>query len=240
MMLNDVVRKCDCQYLNDYITEKNIACMQYARLLFPALHNNKAEIVFKHRLFTSTYRIPNLIEYLEPFTSKQIDFACKNDVVNALPFIKSHGMQDLNLLLDLETFMRQRRYTGSTYDTLKRLCEELNFDCTELDKRIVRFVKKLDFFNALPAMMQIQSGKHIKNEKLFEYKRVRNVKIRLADQEQEKSFPLDYDGEFGGDLPLEIEVIPNAVNLLVPEHNAKTEKLVFKSDEDGIESDVVS
>ncbi len=101
-------------------------------------------------------------------------------------------------------------------------------------------VKKLDFFTALPAMMQIQSGKHIKNEKLFEYKKVKNVKIRLADSEAGKDFPLDYDGEFGGNLPLEIEVIPNAVNLLVPEHNSKTDKLVLKPDTDGIETDVVS
>ncbi len=101
-------------------------------------------------------------------------------------------------------------------------------------------VKKLDFFTALPAMMQIQSGSHINNEKLFEYKKVKQVKIRLADDVQNKEFPLDYDGEFGGNLPVEIEVIPHAVNLLVPANNAKTEKLVIHADENGVETDVVS
>ena len=101
-------------------------------------------------------------------------------------------------------------------------------------------VKKLDFFTALPAMMQIQSGNHINNEKLFEYKKVKHVKIRLADTNAEISFPLDYDGEFGGELPVDIEVIPNAVNLLIPSCNGKAEKLVVQSDADGIETDVIA
>jgi hypothetical protein len=147
IMLNEVIRNCDCAYLNDYIEEKNIDCMQYIKLLFPAFYNNKAEIVFKHRLFSSTYRIENLVDYLEKFTSKQIDFACKHDVVNTLPIIQSHGMQDINLLMELEPFMKSKSYGSSTYATLKHLCTELNFDCSDIDKRIVRFVKKVEFFN---------------------------------------------------------------------------------------------
>lgn len=99
-------------------------------------------------------------------------------------------------------------------------------------------VKKLNFFNALPAMTQIQAGSHINNEKLFVYKKVRSVKIRAA--EEDIAFPLDYDGEFGGNIPVEIQVIPNAVNLLIPKHNAKTEKLTVRSDEQGIEANVIT
>ncbi|MBR5280756.1 MAG: diacylglycerol kinase family lipid kinase [Clostridia bacterium] len=89
-------------------------------------------------------------------------------------------------------------------------------------------VKKLDFFTALPAMMQIQSGLHINNEKLFEYRRVRQVQIRPA--KEGIAYPLDYDGEFGGNLPLNIEIIPQAVNLLIPKNSAKTDKLISNSD----------
>ena len=99
-------------------------------------------------------------------------------------------------------------------------------------------VKKLDFFTALPAMMQIQSGSHVNNEKLFEYRKVKRVRVRHA--VEGKSFPLDYDGEFGGELPLDIEIIPNAVKLLIPVGSAKAEKLIALSDENRIESDAIA
>lgn len=99
-------------------------------------------------------------------------------------------------------------------------------------------VKKLDFFTALPAIVQIQSGSHVNNEKLFEYRKVRHVRIRSVDEG--KPFPLDYDGEFGGELPLDIEIIPGAVRLLVPSNSAKVEKLISKPDSDGIESDEIT
>ena len=70
IILNEVIRKCDCEYLNDYVLEKDINGLQYVRLLLPALYNNKAEIVFKHRLFSSAYRIDDLCNYLEGFSSK--------------------------------------------------------------------------------------------------------------------------------------------------------------------------
>ena len=97
-------------------------------------------------------------------------------------------------------------------------------------------VKKLDFFTALPAMMQIQSGLHVNNDKLFEYRQVRQVEIRPV--KKGTDFPLDYDGEFGGSLPLHIEIIPKAVNLLIPKNSAKADKLI--SNADGIESDEIA
>ncbi len=99
-------------------------------------------------------------------------------------------------------------------------------------------VKKLDFFTALPAMMQIQSGSHVNNEKLFEYRKVQRVHIRSV--EEGKFFPLDYDGEFGGELPLDIEIIPNAVKLLIPVNSTKADKLISKPDENRIESDEIA
>jgi hypothetical protein len=79
-------------------------------LLFLAFVNNKAEIVFKNKAFTSAHGIDNFIFYLESFTPKQIDFASKNDVLHALPFIKRFGVSDIGLLLKLEAVMKKRGY----------------------------------------------------------------------------------------------------------------------------------
>ena len=147
--LNEVVKRCDCGYLNDYISEEDINCWQYAKLLFPAFTNNKAEIVFKNKLFLETYRIENLVDYLEEFSSKQIDFACKNRAINTLPTIKRFGCRDRNVLCGLEELMRKRnRYGGSIYQILKNKLTHLNFDCSKLDEKLIAFLRKVRWFDA--------------------------------------------------------------------------------------------
>jgi hypothetical protein len=147
--LNEVVKRCDCGYLNDYISEEDINCWQYAKLLFPAFYNNKAEIVFKNKLFLETYRIDNLVDYLEEFSSKQIDFACKNKAINTLPIIKRFGCRDRNILCGLEELMRKRnRYGGSTYQILKNTITHLNFDCSKVDEKLIAFLRKVPWFDA--------------------------------------------------------------------------------------------
>ena len=69
LLLNDVIRKCDCGYLNDYISEQNIECLQYVKLLFPAFVDNKAEIVFKNKQFLSTRGIDDISAYLSEYSS---------------------------------------------------------------------------------------------------------------------------------------------------------------------------
>ena len=146
--LNEVVKHCDCGYLNDYIAEEDINCWQYAKLLFTALYNNKAEIVFKHKLFLETYRIDNLVDYLEGFSSKQIDFACKNKVINALPIVKRFGCRDKDLLCCLEELMRKRnRFGGTTYQILQKKLAQLNFDCSKLDEKLIAFLRKVHWFD---------------------------------------------------------------------------------------------
>ena len=145
--LNEVVKRCDCGYLNDYISEEDINCWQYAKLLFPAFYNNKAEIVFKHKLFSETYRIDNLVDYLEGFSSRQIDFACKNKVINTLPIIKRFGCRDMKLLCPLEELMRKKSgWGGSTYQRLRNQLTQLNFDCSKLDEKLMAFLRKQDWF----------------------------------------------------------------------------------------------
>lgn len=143
---DEIIRICDCKYLNDYITEEKINCSSYVKLLFPALYSSKAEIVFKNKLFSSTSGIDDIVSYLEPFSSKQIDFASKNDVVNALPFINRYGIYDIDILIHMEKIMNNNRRV-STYNFLKEVFKEHRFDDSDLDKKLIDFVKKVEFFD---------------------------------------------------------------------------------------------
>ena len=60
IVLDEVINKCDCNYLNDYISEKKIYLEDYTKLLFPALVDNKVEIVFKNKLYSSSFYIDDI------------------------------------------------------------------------------------------------------------------------------------------------------------------------------------
>ena len=149
VLLNRVACNCDCGYLNGYVADNNLNIMtsKYVRLLLLALVNNKAEIVFKNKGFASTAAISNLADYLEEFSPKQIEFACKNDVINSLPVIKNLGLYDVPILKEMEKIMRERGWYGSIYRYLIRTFKELNFDTSDLMKRLVRFVRKVEFLD---------------------------------------------------------------------------------------------
>ena len=146
VILNEVVKTCDCGYLNDYIEERNVSARQYGKLALCALCDNKAEIVFKHRNYAAAYLINGLSEYLSEFSLKQIDFACKNDVIHALPIIKKHGIYDLDVLKKMELIM-QKRWSHSVYeillDTFKKLCLPIS----QMDQRLIAFVKCVKNFD---------------------------------------------------------------------------------------------
>lgn len=140
--LDEVIRTCDCGYLNDYIDTKDVNCFSYVKLLIPALHNNKAEIVFKNKLFSSTADIDNVCDYLEEFSSKQIDFACKNNAIHTLPIIKRCGLFDIDILRKMEVLMKKGRDERSTYDNLEQLFIQYNFNRSALDKKLIGFLRK--------------------------------------------------------------------------------------------------
>ena len=150
VFLNDVICNCDCGYLNGYISGKdiNVRAYLFTNLLFLALVNNKAEIVFKHKAFTSTDRIKNLAKYLEAFTPKQIDFASKHNVLSTLPFIQKYGLSDPDLLRSLEGVTRKRSQGRCVYDLLKWRISWLGEECPDLDQKIIHFIKKVDHFDA--------------------------------------------------------------------------------------------
>ena len=146
VQLDEVIRKCDCGYLNDYIDGKNVSCLHYAKLLMAAQHNNKVEIAFKNKMFYVTANIDKIEEYLEEYSSKQIDFACKNDVFNTLPIIKSSGLYDVDTLQKLEKIMRKRA-KDSIYDNIVALFRRNNFDESVIHKKLIGFVKREDNVN---------------------------------------------------------------------------------------------
>lgn len=144
VILNQVIRKCDCEYLNNYIEERDVSARQFGSLLLSALYDNKAEIVFKHKLYQSAYRIRSLSKYLSEYTSKQIDFACKNDVLNTLPIVKDAGLYDVELLRKMEQIVVVRGWRGSLYENMGNIFKRLGFDTTDLMQRLIRFVKKVE------------------------------------------------------------------------------------------------
>lgn len=142
LTLDKVIRKCDCHYLNDYIEMEKINGGPYIKLLGAALYSNKAEIAFKEGMFWSFEKIQNVAEFLEEFSHKQIVFACMHDVINALPFIKRHGLYDVHILENLEEMASKHRLC-----TLMQFCRLLNISPHEMEKRLIRFLKGFQSYN---------------------------------------------------------------------------------------------
>ena len=147
LLLNKVIQNCDCGYLNNYIATENVDCLQYTKLMVSALHNNKAEIVFKHKLFAAAHRIENLETYLKEFTPKQITVACQNRVLNTLPVMKRYGNLDPRILGYLEILLRKRKDGSCTYNMLKKHILRLGFDCPDVEKKLISFLKKVVYFD---------------------------------------------------------------------------------------------
>jgi len=147
ILIDEVIRKCDCKYLNDIVEEKNINIYLYAKLVIPALYSNKAEIVFKNKLYLSTYYIDDLAKYLEGYSSKQIDFASRNKVINALPAIKDSGVYDLDILRKLEAIMKSNQFHFSLFTKLNDAFVKHRFDKKLLIKKLIAFLKNNNDLN---------------------------------------------------------------------------------------------
>jgi hypothetical protein len=147
VILDEVIRKCDCKYLNDYVEEKEVNCLNYIKLFVAALYDNKAEILFKYKLFSSIADIDNISDYLKEFTSKQIDYASKNNVIVTLPFIKKYGIYEVDILKKLKSIVTRPKNGISMYHTLTQLFNCHGFDLSVLDKKLIDFLRKTEDFN---------------------------------------------------------------------------------------------
>ena len=197
-LLKEVIRMCDCGYLNDAVEVKNMEYFAYTKLMMPALYNGKVEVVFKHKAFGSAKRIENLIEYLEGFSSKHIDYAAKYDALNALPIIKKYGLLDRPVLQGIEAVMRKRKSGHSTYDVLKDALArlDLHLDCADLEKRLVTFVKKVAPLNPgvyLDYIRELAEGAHVTIQDFFDKDYigrheilVRQKNVRVSEEMQQQ------------------------------------------------------
>ncbi len=71
-------------------------------------------------------------------------------------------------------------------------------------------IKKSTYLKAMKIGFEILLGNHLVDEDIF-YKQVSKLKV-TADNDLD----IDIDGEFGGSLPMDFEVVANAVEILVP------------------------
>jgi len=73
------------------------------------------------------------------------------------------------------------------------------------------FVKKASFINNVEVFIKILNGNHVDNDSVLYFK---TDKIKIINN-SEKAVEYDLDGEYGGILPIEIQVVPSAINILV-------------------------
>ncbi|MCD8020230.1 MAG: diacylglycerol kinase family lipid kinase [Clostridiales bacterium] len=77
----------------------------------------------------------------------------------------------------------------------------------------VLIIKKMDILQVMPLLVSILQGNHV-NHPSVEYFQANSMRIESLDEE---IFDVDYDGEqLMDDFPLEIELIPAAIQIIVP------------------------
>ena len=110
--------------------------------------DNKVEILFKHQMFAPAHRIDNIEAYLEKYTHKQITVACTNNALNTLPLMTQFGNLEPELLQKLEAVMRKRKDGRCVRTVLEELISHLGLDTSDLDRRLVNFLKKQEHFQS--------------------------------------------------------------------------------------------
>ena len=80
-------------------------------------------------------------------------------------------------------------------------------------------IKKVEPLDVIPLALKIQAGNHL-NSPLIGYYQSSSIRITPLDQEAE-TFPVDYDGENGGTVPIEVTTYKEAINLVVPTENQR-------------------
>lgn len=78
----------------------------------------------------------------------------------------------------------------------------------------VLVLRKVEFPNITNLLIKILQGDHI-NHPSVDYFQTKYLKI--TDLGEKQSVTVDYDGECFGELPVEVKVVPKAIQILVPE-----------------------
>ena len=90
-----------------------------------------------------------------------------------------------------------------------------------LDICIIKRPPPLDI---LPLVAQIQMGAHVDSSKYITY--FQTKKLTLTAVDTDVPFPLDYDGEQGGMLPMTAEALPAGITLVVPKNSKKLRQVL--------------
>lgn len=88
----------------------------------------------------------------------------------------------------------------------------------------VCIIKEVTPADVVPVFTEINAGTHVRDKKCISYFQTR--KLRITALEPDSGFAIDYDGERGDPMPLDIEVVPGAIRLLVPSWSKKTKKML--------------
>lgn len=86
----------------------------------------------------------------------------------------------------------------------------------------VVLIKDVGAFDILPLIGMIQTGQHL-NDKHIRFFQTNELRAELLDGDRE--FKLDYDGEFAGDMPLNVSVSDRKLKLIVPRRSLKVRRL---------------
>lgn len=74
-------------------------------------------------------------------------------------------------------------------------------------------IEKCDIKDFLTLGVRLMAGEHIKHPKIMY---IQSDKIKITPINESQDIILDLDGEKGGKLPAEIEVIPSAIEIIIP------------------------
>ncbi len=85
-------------------------------------------------------------------------------------------------------------------------------------------LKKIDPLDVIPVAAQIQRGNHINNKKSVCYLQAKKFVISCL--HPDARFPLDFDGEKGGEFPIVVEAVPQALQLVIPHQTKKLQALI--------------
>ncbi len=127
--------------------------------------------------------------------------------LSAVPLVFEMDGEEETMDTVLFTFTNTKRSGG-----FDKISPDAKVNDGKLDLLVI---KKIEPGEVFPLLFKIINGVHLDNKKLVFYRQLRTLRIRAAGDLPE-NFPLDIDGENGGDLPMEVEVIPGAVNLIIP------------------------
>lgn len=147
--LQRVIITCDCASMNQDFANLHlpVGVNEFSHLLFLALTDSKAYILWKHQAFHYAYGIKQLAEHLRHFTHTQIDFACRHNVLHTLPFIHSYNIGDVDALKRLESLLQIDKKGNNLYMLLQQRYGQMVIDPLPFNHALIQFLQRVEVFD---------------------------------------------------------------------------------------------